>query len=212
MSATPIDEPEDFSAEVDEAEDVGDLDLEMDLAVEDDPGCDGIVVHRPENPRQRDAFERYFRQGVSRSIERLHDELAAAGEKRSLRTLYNWSSWYRWQQRVAELELDAFLAEEERLVSDLRSAQSRKGQIGRAMQRTALSRLEGLSAELKPADVLRFLQLGVQLEEEALAEAIARAQRESGLRTRQLQHLAFKSGFESDEQDLRRFDRLDRLG
>lgn len=212
MSATPIDEPEDPSAEVDEAEDVGDLDLEMDLAVEDDPGSDRIVFHRPENPRQRDAFERYFRQGASRSIERLHDELAAAGEKRSLRTLYNWSSWYRWQQRVAELELDAFLAEEERLVSDLRSAQSRKGQIGRAMQRTALSRLEGLSAELKPADVLRFLQLGVQLEEEALAEAIARAQQGSGLRTRELQRLAFQKGFESDEDELRRFDRLERLG
>ena len=55
----------------------------------------------PESTRHRFAFDRYLQLGSKRSIEKLHAVLAAEGDAHSLRTLYGWSSRYRWQDRIA---------------------------------------------------------------------------------------------------------------
>ena len=55
-----------------------------------------------ETTRQREAFNLYWELGGERSIERLHAELRRSGRAPDLRTLYRWSSRFRWQQRLQD--------------------------------------------------------------------------------------------------------------
>lgn len=125
------------------------------------------MAHRRENPEQRAAFERYFRQGSGRSIERLHDELKDAGDARSLRTLYGWSSRFAWQDRVAEVEGRASADDVERLRAEHGAMQERHQQIGLALQKAGIERLGTLPRDLKPGEVIRLVQIGILLETKA---------------------------------------------
>lgn len=122
------------------------------------------MAHRPENAEQRAAFERYFRQGAGRSIERLAAELAQTTRPRSLRALYGWSSRFGWQARIAEIEGGAAAEDDERLRLEHRAMQERHQQLGLALQKAGLERLAALPRELKPADAVRLLQVGISLE------------------------------------------------
>ncbi|RKY41684.1 MAG: hypothetical protein DRP85_05505 [Candidatus Makaraimicrobium thalassicum] len=64
---------------------------------------------RHENPEQRLAFEVYYSLGPSRSIEKLHSkylELVNPDRKKppTLQTLFNWSKWFNWQERIRKRE------------------------------------------------------------------------------------------------------------
>ncbi len=125
------------------------------------------MAQRPENGEQRAAFERYFRQGRHRSIEQLCEALKQAGNPRSLRTLYGWSSRFAWQDRIAELEGRAAHEDQERLRTEYQAMQERHQQLGFALQKAGLERLATLPRELKPADVIRLVQLGIAVEAKA---------------------------------------------
>lgn len=65
-----------------------------------------------ETTRHREAFDAYWRLGAERSIERLHEVLAARRRAPTLRTLYEWSRRHRWQDRIARLEWEALLLQQ----------------------------------------------------------------------------------------------------
>ena len=58
----------------------------------------------PESTRQRGALNLYCNLGARRSIGRLHAAIAGDGPAPNLRTLYEWSRRYHWQDRLADLE------------------------------------------------------------------------------------------------------------
>lgn len=122
------------------------------------------MTHRPENREQLAAFERYFRQGARRSVERLADELAQTDRPRSLRALYGWSSRFGWQARVHEIEAAAGAEDDGRLRLEHRAMQERHQQLGLALQKAGLERLAALPRELKAADAIRLLQVGISVE------------------------------------------------
>jgi len=122
------------------------------------------MAQRPENAEQRAAFERYFRQGAGRSIERLAEELAPTEHPRSLRALYGWSSRFRWQARIAEIEGQAAVADDERLRREYVAMQERHQQLGLALQKVGLERLRNLPRELKAAEAIKLVQVGAALE------------------------------------------------
>ena len=125
------------------------------------------MAHRRESPEQLATFERYFRQGDSRSIERLSVELEGAEKRRSLRTLYGWSSRFAWQQRIAEIEGRNSAAADEQLRLEYAAMQERHQRIGRALQKAALERLATLPRDMKAGEVASLVQIGVAIETRA---------------------------------------------
>ena len=79
-----------------------------------------------ETTRHREAYAAYLALGAERSIERLHAELAAAGRTPSLRTLYEWSRCFHWQDRLAAFEHRARAAAEEAELEAIREMHARQ--------------------------------------------------------------------------------------
>lgn len=84
----------------------------------------------PESTRQREGFDAYWELGAERSIERLHEVLTQAqrGNRSApvLRTLYEWSSRYHWQDRIERLERQAREAADGARVDGLREMYERQ--------------------------------------------------------------------------------------
>ena len=119
----------------------------------------------PESTRQREGFNAYWDLGATRSIERLHVVLAAEGTAPTLRTLYEWSRQYGWQQRIADLERDARAAEDAARIAAVRDMQERQTKEALLLQQRGAERL----AALDPEDVsveaaIRAVVEGAKLE------------------------------------------------
>ena len=117
------------------------------------------------------AFERYWRMGAGRSIERLHAELESAGEAPTLRTLHEWSRRHHWQDRIVELERQAQRAEDDARVSAMREVYDRQAKEALLLQQKgtewlAAMRPEGGTAE----DGIRAVVEGARLERLARGE------------------------------------------
>jgi hypothetical protein len=57
--------------------------------------------NKVESLRNKEAFEYYYSLGVQRSCRKV-----AAKYKISERTVFNWSSWFNWQERVKHRDID----------------------------------------------------------------------------------------------------------
>ena len=112
-----------------------------------------------------------------RSLQRLHAQLSALGIPIHLATLKRWSTRFRWQARVAAIDLaatqrgdpDAVAA---RLAMDERHAQLARGLLsagGSALQRLLSD--DPRLRQLKPGDIARLLDLGLRAEREATQAA-----------------------------------------
>ena len=119
----------------------------------------------PESARQRDAFDRYWRM-PNRSLERLHEEWAAAGDDApALRTLYEWSRRYHWQRRLGDLEAQALQAEDEARIAALREMRERQAKEALLLQRRGAEWLQDLDPEaVGPEHAIRALIEGSKLE------------------------------------------------
>ena len=106
----------------------------------------------PENARHRQAFDLYWRLGAERSVERLHKALRARGKAPSLRTLYDWSRRYRWQEHLARLEEEAKRSEDEARVEALQEMYERQGKEGLLLQQRGAEWLAGMTDEKVTAD------------------------------------------------------------
>jgi hypothetical protein len=134
-----------------------------------------------ESTRQRLAFDLYVALGPGRSLEKLHEAIAAdsrhcgLGRVPGLRTLYRWSSELYWQDCLADLEREARRRDNEDLLEQLVAMNQRQVEIGQKLQRKGEDRLESLpSSEMSPAEAIRAITEGIRVERMARGEATER--------------------------------------
>lgn len=124
-----------------------------------------------ETARHRQAFERYWRMGGERTIERLHADLEAASGAPTLRTLYEWSRRYHWQDRIARLEREAKRAEDEARLSALREMYQRQAKEGLLLQQKGAEWLAAIApGEATAEAAIRAVAEGARLERLARGE------------------------------------------
>ena len=130
-----------------------------------------------EGPRERHAFDRYFRLGPARSVEKLHTALAEEGQRASLRALYGWSSRYHWQVRLAEYERAAQAAEDAARVQALREMRERQTKEGLLLQQKGTEWLAAMPpAKVAAEAAIRALVEGAKLERLARGEVTERTE------------------------------------
>jgi hypothetical protein len=125
-----------------------------------------------ESTRQRQAFEIYWRLGAQRSVERVAAELARSkGRAPALRTLYGWSSRHQWQHRLARLEHEAQVAEDEARVAAIKEMCERQGKAGLLLQQKGIEWLVAIEAEaVSPDAAVKAIVEGAKLERLARGE------------------------------------------
>ena len=129
----------------------------------------------PESTRHRRAFDRYWALGAERSVERLHAQLAADGHAPSLRTLYEWSRSYGWQQRIGDLERKARAADDDARIAAVREMQERQAREGLLLQQKGAEWLTTFSSDDVTAEAaIRTLVEGARLERLARGEVTER--------------------------------------
>ena len=118
-----------------------------------------------ETTRHRQAFERYWRLGATRSIERLRAALASEGSAPTVRTLYEWSRRYRWQDRIVQQERAAREADDEARIAAVREMQTRHAREALLLQQKGTEWLMGLEPGMATADAaIRAIGEGIRLE------------------------------------------------
>jgi len=119
-----------------------------------------------ETSKHRQAFEAYWRLGAERTIERLREALITKqGKAPSLRTLYEWSRRYHWQYRIAELEHQARVAEDEGRLTAIKEMYERQAKEGVYLQQKGVAWLEAVDVEVvSPEAALRAIVEGAKLE------------------------------------------------
>ena len=144
----------------------------------------------PETTRHRQAFDTYWRLGAGRSIERLQAALTAAGKAPTLRTLYEWSTRYRWQYRLADLERKARRAEDEARVKALGDMYERQAKEGLLLQQRGTQWLAAMEGEDATADAaIRSIVEGARLERIARGEPTDRQEIQNVERNERLSEL-----------------------
>ena len=130
-----------------------------------------------EKTRHRLAFDLYFHLGANRSLEALHDVLQEDPSRIGLKqppsrsTLEAWSSAFRWQDRLLDLERQAVAQDREDQLKVLRDMNERHAREGLALQQKGIERLGTLPPEqLSASDAVRAVIEGVRLERLARGE------------------------------------------
>ena len=139
----------------------------------------------PENTRQREAFDDYLGLGAERSIERLHALLVqragAGGSAPGLRTIYEWSRRYNWQDRLQRLERQARETADEARIKALREMYERQAQEALLLQQKGAEWLTQFATdEATPDAAIRALVEGAKLERLARGEPSERSAQERG--------------------------------
>lgn len=130
-----------------------------------------------ETTRHRKIYNRYVDLGSSRSIEALHQLLAADGSAPALRTLYEWSRAHNWQQRIDDLEREARSADAEIHFQAIKEMRERHIQEALLLQQKGAQKYSGLNPdEMTPEVATRAIVEGQKLERLARGEATERAE------------------------------------
>lgn len=135
----------------------------------------------PENSKHRRAFEIYWRLGHVRSIERLRVELERTGDAPSLRTLFEWSRRYLWQNRIADLERAAKESEDDARLAAITEMNERHRKEGILLQQKGAE----WAVALKPGEVTadaatRAITEGARLERLASGAPTSREEIQHG--------------------------------
>ncbi len=138
-----------------------------------------------EHTRHRLAFDQYVQLGAGRSLEALYAALCDDPSLIGLRkaptrsTIDVWSSRFRWQDRLQDLERQARVRDDEALVASLKDMNARHGKEGVALQQKGIARLSSLSPEeISAADAVRAIVEGVRLERLASGAATEHVRQE----------------------------------
>lgn len=129
----------------------------------------------PESTRHRRAFDEYWDLGAARSIEALHTLLQSKGGAPGVRTLYEWSRRYRWQDRIARLEQEARRADDESRVTALREMYDRHAREALLLQQRGAEWLTTVGDERVTVDgAIRAIVEGARMERLARGESTER--------------------------------------
>jgi hypothetical protein len=124
-----------------------------------------------ETSRHQRAFDLYWSLGPERTIERLNAALHAIGNGPSLRTLFEWSRQYHWQDRLAQLERDARLAADAARLQALREMAERHTKEALLLQQKGAEWISRMDDDHVTADAaIRALVEGVRMERLARGE------------------------------------------
>jgi hypothetical protein len=136
-----------------------------------------------ETTRHRKAFEVYWRLGTDRTIEKLRAALGAQnGRTPALRTLFDWSSKYQWQGRLARLEHEARLTEDAARIAAIAEMAQRQAKAGLFLQQKGMELLIALTTDKATLDgAVRAVVEGAKLERLARGEATERKEMTSDL-------------------------------
>jgi hypothetical protein len=119
-------------------------------------------------------FKVYLELGDYRSLEQvveLWNATSPAKKHVTYGTIKQYSSRYRWTERVADYDAEVWAAERKRLIQLRKDAMERHRKAAMAMQGKAAQALAALPVNaLGPGDVVRMLSEGVKLELGALGE------------------------------------------
>lgn len=140
-----------------------------------------------ETTAHRNAFSAYWELGADRSIERLRAYLAEERRAPSLRSLYKWSSEFRWQDRINKLEAEARREEDELRIAAIREMYERHAREALLLQQRGTEWLANMDGtRLKPDTAIRAVVEGVRMERLAKGEPTDRKeiQGELSIRTR----------------------------
>lgn len=119
-------------------------------------------------------FLAYYQRRPDRSLKGLHSDLKTMGVRISVATLKRYSTKFRWQERIADLDAEARQQQNQRGVEDVLAMNERHTQIARALQGAGGSALQQLLANdsrlgnLKPGDIVRLVDLGLRAERSAV--------------------------------------------
>jgi len=139
-----------------------------------------------ESTKQRAAFEIYWRLGSERSIERTRQELLRRyGRAPVIRTLYSWSSQYQWQHRLARLEHEARVAEDEARVAAIKEMYERQAKAGLLLQQKGTEWLLSINGGVVDASTaVKAIFEGAKLERIARGQPGERQEIQGELETR----------------------------
>ncbi len=128
-----------------------------------------------ETTRHREAFDAYWRLDAERSVERLHEVLTGERKAPTLRTLYEWSKRYRWQDRLAQLERKAKQADDEARLEGLREMHERQAKEWLLLQQRGAEWLAHMPKDKATAEAaIRAIVEGSPLERLARGESTER--------------------------------------
>lgn len=125
-----------------------------------------------ETPRAFSAFKVYRDLPAhNRSLAKAVLALYGKATKSKLRQFQTWSPRYHWVDRAFAWDVERDRQGREAQLSAIREMNERQVAIGKAVQQKAIERLREFDqAELTPELMIRFIQVGMQLERIALGQ------------------------------------------
>ena len=147
------------------------------------------MSRRADSTRERAdlIFFAYHQRRPDRSLKGLHRDLQTMGVRISVATLKRYSTTYRWQERIADLDAEARQHQNQRGVKVVLAMNERHTQLARALQGAGGSALQQLLADtvrlrgMKASDIVRLVDSGLRAERSAVGASSAR--REIALET-----------------------------
>lgn len=130
-----------------------------------------------ETTKHRDAFNLYYEMGAGRTLENLAAQLSSMDRQVTIRTLYEWSRQLHWQNRLADIEREARVAEDQARIQAIREMQERHAKEALLLQQTGMEWLTSIpEGRLTPDAAIRALVEGARLERLARGEATERTE------------------------------------
>lgn len=132
-----------------------------------------------ETTRQRMGFDAYVKLGPGRSLEALRERMAedpmAYGVRRApnLRTLWEWSRRFGWQDRLVALEREAAARDREDQALLLREMNTRHAKEGVALQQKGVEGLAKIPPdEWPPSACIVAIERGIEIERSARGHSL----------------------------------------
>lgn len=125
-----------------------------------------------ETPRAFSAFKTYRDlPSHGRSLARAVIKLYGEPSKSKLRQFQTWSAKYGWVERALAWDLEVDRVSRVSKLAAIKDMNERQIRVGKVLQQKAIERLKEFdNAELTPEMILRYVQVGMQLERVALGQ------------------------------------------
>lgn len=108
--------------------------------------------YKHETAEQREAFEYYYSLGTSRNLEKVAEKYG-----RSVRTMYEWSRKFNWQERIQQYDIEVSKKLKEKTVNAVADEKANYRKIIKLAIADFVNRLRG--GEIKVTNIYEFREL-----------------------------------------------------
>ena len=128
-------------------------------------------------------FAAYYTMGVERSLSTLHEFITSLGGRIGASTLFNYSSEFKWQERIVEMDAKVQSRRETDIVTKIQAMNDRQAALGRGWQSLGAKRLRQLQrtddngeliADISSSEALQASATGVKIERLATGQPTER--------------------------------------